>query len=79
MLREFGNLEWALKLRALLLGHYKAGLFPLQQPIASSYLLQKAEQAHDGSLRLDEFCQVEYDRLKRNVDAAKMMVVEDCT
>jgi len=78
VLREVGNEEWAIKLRALLLGHYKAGLFPMR-PICAGYLLQKADQAHAGTLVLDEFCQAEYDRLKRNFEAVKMMVVEDVT
>lgn len=78
MLREMGNEEWALKLRALLLGHFKAGLFPMR-PILCAYLLQKADAAHDGSLVLDEFCQCEYDRLKQNLDAAKLVVVETCS
>lgn len=77
-LQQCGDETWALALRAFLVGHQKAGLL-LMDRVEPKWYLCKVDEAHEGTLWLDEFCLVEYDRLRRNVDAAKLMVVEDCT
>jgi hypothetical protein len=78
LLKLCGNADWALRLRAWLVGYANAQLYPLL-PVNPTYLLSKVNRAHDGTLELDEFCQVEYDRMKRNFAAAKMLVVGDVT
>ncbi len=77
-LQQCGTEDWALALRAFLVGHQKGGLMSMDR-VEPKWYLQKIIEAHEGTLWLDEFCMVEYDRLKNTLLKRRHIAVENVT